>query len=64
MADPGAVAEIRRILLLNLGIRENRPSAVGVKVELPSVFPVSAKEASPYNIPEWFRALQILGDPG
>jgi hypothetical protein len=48
MADPGAVAEIRRILLLNLGIRENRPSAIGVKVELPSVFPVSAQEASPY----------------
>lgn len=46
MADPDAVAEIRRILLLNLGIRENRPSAVGVKVELSSVFPVSAQEAS------------------
>jgi pimeloyl-ACP methyl ester carboxylesterase len=29
MADPAAVAEIRRILLLNLGMREKRPSAVG-----------------------------------
>jgi pimeloyl-ACP methyl ester carboxylesterase len=32
-ADPQAVEEIRRILLLNLGIRDNRPSAAGVKVE-------------------------------
>jgi pimeloyl-ACP methyl ester carboxylesterase len=28
MANPAAVAEIRRILLLNLGIRKNRPSTV------------------------------------
>jgi hypothetical protein len=31
MADPQAVEEIRRILLLNLGIRENPPSAVSMK---------------------------------
>jgi pimeloyl-ACP methyl ester carboxylesterase len=49
MADPGAVAEIRRILLLNLGIRESQPSAVGVKVESSSAFPVSAQEASPHQ---------------
>jgi pimeloyl-ACP methyl ester carboxylesterase len=33
MADPRAVEEIRRILLMNLGIRDNRPSAASVKVE-------------------------------
>ena len=31
MADPAAVAEIRRILLLNLGIRDNRASVARVK---------------------------------
>jgi hypothetical protein len=31
MADPQAVEEIRRILLLNVGIRENRASAAKVK---------------------------------
>jgi hypothetical protein len=34
MADPQAVEEIRRILLMNVGIRDNnRPSAAKVKVE-------------------------------
>ena len=33
MADPQAVEEIRRILLLNRGIRDNRPSAASVKME-------------------------------
>jgi hypothetical protein len=33
MADPRAVEEIRRILLMNLGIRDNRPPAASVKVE-------------------------------
>jgi len=31
MADPQTVEEIRRILLLNVGIRENRASAANVK---------------------------------
>jgi hypothetical protein len=34
MADPQAVEEIRRILLMNVGIRDNRPSAANVKVEI------------------------------
>ena len=33
MDNPQAVEEIRRILLMNLGIRENRPSPTSVKVE-------------------------------
>jgi hypothetical protein len=33
MDSPQAVAEIRRILLMNLGIRENRPSTANLKVE-------------------------------
>jgi pimeloyl-ACP methyl ester carboxylesterase len=33
MDDPNAVEEIRRILLLNLGIRENRPSTASVRME-------------------------------
>jgi hypothetical protein len=33
MADPRAVEEIRRILLMNLSIRHNRASAASVKVE-------------------------------
>ena len=34
MADPQAIEEIRRILLLNLGIRENRPSTASVHIIL------------------------------
>ena len=33
MDSPQAVEEIRRILLMNLGIRENRPSTASMKVE-------------------------------
>jgi hypothetical protein len=33
MDDPNAVEEIRRILLLNLGIRENQPSTASVRME-------------------------------
>jgi pimeloyl-ACP methyl ester carboxylesterase len=34
MADPQAIEEIRRILLLNLGIRESRPSTASVHIIL------------------------------
>jgi hypothetical protein len=34
MDNPQAVEEIRRILLLNLGIRENRPSRASVNIIL------------------------------
>jgi hypothetical protein len=34
MADPQAIEEIRRILLLNLGIRESRPSPASVHIIL------------------------------
>ena len=34
MADPQAIEEIRRLLLLNLGIRANRPSTASVHIIL------------------------------